>query len=149
MIFFYAAIALIFLEIAVFGAVANEIGFFTALFLCFAAGAVGVVLVQKQGFDLLTRLRAALDQGLMPMNEMFDAGCLMAAGILMIFPGFVSDAFGLALLIPSLRQHLKITLARRYGKQGSSGFNPDTGVIEGDFIRVRDDTALPPGDGPR
>jgi len=146
MIFFYAGIALIVLEIAVFGAVAGEIGFFAALLSCFAAGAVGVILVQQQGLGLLVRLRDAANRGLMPMNEMFDAACLMAAGILMIFPGFVSDAVGLVLLIPMLRQHLRSTLARRYGKEGA-GVNPDTGVIEGDFIRVRDDDALHPGAG--
>lgn len=149
MIFFYGGIALILLEIVVFGAVADEIGFFTALFLCFAAGAVGVVLVQRQGLDLLMRLRKSLDQGLMPMNEMFDAGCLMAAGILMLFPGFLSDVLGLALLLPFVRQQMRVVLARKYGKEEGGGFNPDTGVIEGDFIRVRDDAALPPGDNAR
>lgn len=148
MIFFYAGIALIVLEIAVFGAVADAIGFFSALFLCFAAGAVGVILVQREGLGLLTRLRASLDQGLMPMNEMFDAACLMAAGILMIFPGFTSDMLGLALLIPQIRNHLRVFFARRYGKEDGN-FNPDTGVIEGDFIRVREDVIPPPEGGPR
>lgn len=143
MIIFYGVTGLIFLEIAVFALVAGTIGFFTALILCFLAGLVGVYLVQQQGLDLLMNLRASFDRGEVPMDNAFDAACIMAAGILMIVPGFTSDVVGFALLVPAVRKHLRVFLAQRYGNENGS-FTPDNGVIDADFVVVRDDPSLPP-----
>lgn len=143
MIIFYGVIGLIFLEIAVFVAVAGTIGFFTALALCFLAGIAGAYLVQQQGLGMLANLRGSFDRGEVPMDDAFDAACIMAAGLFMIIPGFVSDMVGFALLIPPVRKHLRVFLAQRYGNENGS-FTPDNGVIDADFVVVRDDPFLPP-----
>ena len=140
MIFLYGAVALIFLEIAIFVMVGDAIGFLAALALFFGAGILGVALVQHQGLGLLARLKLALDRGLMPVDEMFDGACLMAAGILLFVPGFLSDILAFALLAPFIRKYMKDFLTRRYGIDGTV-VHPDTGVIEGEFIRVREDAA--------
>lgn len=138
MIFLYGAAALVFLEIAIFIMVGDAIGILWALLLFFGAGVLGVALVQHQGLGLLARLKSAMDRGLMPVDEMFDGACLMAAGMLFFLPGFLSDVIAFALLIPIIRKHLKGFLTRRYGVEGEA-MTPDNGVIEGDFIRVRED----------
>lgn len=154
MIFFYAGAALIFLEIAVFVAVADAVGFFTALLMCFFAGVFGVYLVQRQGLGLLSNLRSSFERGEMPLSNVFDAACIMAAGILMILPGFVSDFIGFILLIPFMRGYLRRFSAPQ-GREDHAGFtahrtaSPDNGVIDGDFVRVSDDTALPRNNGDR
>lgn len=143
MIIFYGVTGLIFLEIAVFALVAGSIGFFTALLLCFVAGIAGAYLVQQQGLGMLMNLRGSFDRGEMPLDDAFDAACIMAAGILMIIPGFVSDIVGFALLIPQVRKYLRVFMAQRHGHQGGS-FTPDNGIIDADFVVVRDDPSLPP-----
>ena len=140
MIFFYCSAALVFLEIAIFVLVGDAVGILTALLLFFGAGILGAALVRHQGFGLLTRLKSALDRGLMPVDEMFDGACLMAAGMLFFLPGFLSDIIAFALLVPMVRVHLRTFLTRRYGVEGGA-VNPDTGVIEGEFVRVREDVA--------
>ncbi len=138
MIFFYAAPVLVFLEIAAFIAVGSHLGVFTTLLLCFLSAVLGTAIVQHQGLGVLARVRQSLDRGLLPMDDMFDGLCLMIAGVLLILPGFVSDLVGFALLVPAVRQQVRRVLATKYGRQEGS-LNPDTGVIEGDFIRVRED----------
>jgi UPF0716 protein FxsA len=141
MIFLQAGGVLILAEILAFIAMGSLIGFFPAVSLCLLSAVTGFLIVQHQGLEALRQMQAALDKGLVPMDEMFDGICILAAGTLLIMPGFVSDLIGFALLIPAVRKKLRIVIARRFGKQDGS-FNPDTGVIEGDFIRVREEIDL-------
>jgi len=143
MIFLQAGTVLMFLEIAVFIVVGSHIGVLKTILLCALAAILGGAMVQSQGFSTLTKLQKSLDQGLMPVNEMFDGICLLMAGFLFILPGFVSDVIGFALLIPQVRHYLRDFLVRRYGMKGGD-YDPDTGVIEGEFVRIRDDEDLIP-----
>jgi UPF0716 protein FxsA len=45
---------------------------------------------------------------------MTDGGLLAAAGFLLLIPGFVTDAFGLALLVPPVRGGVRRGLGRRF-----------------------------------
>lgn len=149
MIFFYGGMALIVMEVLVFVAVCDVIGVLPALGLFVLAGVLGVFLVQQQGLGLLARMRQSLNHGLLPMNEMFDGFCLLAAGMLLILPGFLSDLVGSFLVIPALRHSLRALIARHYRRDGCGQETnaPDNGVIDGDFIRVRDDPVLPDDQG--
>jgi len=43
-------------------------------------------------------------QGEMPSSEIVTGLMLLVAGVLLVTPGFVTDIFGLSLLVPSIRQ---------------------------------------------
>lgn len=141
MIFLQAGAALFFLEIATFIGMCTIIGFFPAMGLCIISAVAGFIIVQHQGLGTLRQVQSSLDKGLMPMDELFDGICIFAAGMLLIAPGFLSDIIGFGLLIPVLRRKLRVLIAKRYGKQDGS-FNPDTGVIDGEFVRVREDVTF-------
>jgi UPF0716 family protein affecting phage T7 exclusion len=64
-------------------------------------------------------MRAELAAERIPSNSIIDTFCLMAAGCLFIFPGFISDALAILLLIPGLRH---ILLARAVTTMRSQGF---------------------------
>lgn len=147
MIFLYGFFAWVILEIATFIAAGSELGFITTILLYVAAAAVGGFLVQAQGLSTLEKAKMSYDEGIIPMDRMFDALCLMAAGFLLILPGFVSDVVAFALLMPPVRVWLRQFFSRKYGVTEGS-LNPDTGVIEGKFVRVSDeDSRITPPQG--
>ena len=52
---------------------------------------------------MLTRIREQLDAGTMPTNELIDGGLVLVGGLLLIVPGFITDAIGLLFLFPPTR----------------------------------------------
>jgi UPF0716 protein FxsA len=70
--------------------------------------------VKRQGIGTLARMRAELDDGRVPTGPMTDGGLLAAAGFLLLVPGFVTDFFGLALLLPPVRGGVRRWLGRRF-----------------------------------
>ena len=61
----------------------------------------------------MARGREQLDRGQLPARELFDGFCLVIAGALLLTPGFMTDAIGLALFVPGFRDWLRQYLGRR------------------------------------
>lgn len=137
------------LEIATFIIVGDAIGVLATLALCVFSAMAGVMIVQKQGIDTLFKGREALEAGRFPGQAMFDGFCIVAAGALLILPGFVSDALGFALLVPAVRDMLRGFLARhadiKVETYGTSYAARDPSVVDGTFERIDD----VPGDNRR
>lgn len=95
----FVILALPFLELAAFIAVGTAIGFGWALILQLAASLLGLFLLRHAGGSHVTRVRAALAEGTFSSLSADSAGgLLLFAGILLIIPGFITDAIGLTLL---------------------------------------------------
>jgi len=101
-------------EIAVFLQVVTWIGVLNTFALMVAISLCGAWLVKRQGVGTLARMRAELDDGRVPTGPMTDGGLLAAAGFLLLVPGFVTDIFGLALLVPPMRGGVRRWLGRRF-----------------------------------
>jgi UPF0716 protein FxsA len=101
-------------EIAVFLQVAHWIGVFDTLALMLVISLGGAWIVKRQGVGTIARMRRELDAGRVPTGAMVDGGMLMMAGLLLLIPGFVTDAFGLLLLLPPVRAGVRLLLARRF-----------------------------------
>lgn len=101
------------LEIAVFIVVGREIGVLPTLALVILSGLVGFSLLRTQGLDILRRIQAELDAGRMPGEALFHGALVVAAGLLLILPGFVSDIVGIALFLPPVRAAIWRALRRR------------------------------------
>jgi UPF0716 protein FxsA len=67
---------------------------------------LGAMLLRFQGWTTLQRTRLSMAQGQVPALEMLEGVLLVLAGILLLIPGFVTDAVGFLLLIPPLRRAL-------------------------------------------
>jgi UPF0716 protein FxsA len=101
-------------EIAVFLQVVQWIGVLDTLAVMLAISLVGAWLVKRQGVGTLARMRRELDDGRIPTGPMTDGGLLALAGLLLFVPGFVTDAFGLLLLLPPVRALVRTWLGRRF-----------------------------------
>jgi UPF0716 protein FxsA len=101
-------------EIAVFLQVVQWIGVLDTLVVMLVISLGGAWLVKRQGIGTFARMRAELDNGRVPTGPMTDGGLLALAGFLLLVPGFVTDAFGLLLLLPPVRTGIRAGLGRRF-----------------------------------
>jgi UPF0716 protein FxsA len=90
-------------EIFLFIFLASLVGNSLVLILAAVAGVVGVCAGISQARQAASRLRAALSSGRYPGGDAVDLGGLLVSAALLITPGFVTDAAGFLLLVPSLR----------------------------------------------
>lgn len=91
------------IEIYLFIAVGGWIGVWPTIGLVILTALVGTTLLRRQGLATLARAQAETEANRLPVRELFDGVCLLFGGMLLLTPGFMTDAFGLALLMPQLR----------------------------------------------
>ena len=77
-------------------------------------GMVGAALARREGLRAMSRIRETLMAGGLPGAEIVDAFLVLAAGLLLITPGVVTDAVGFALLIPPARRLARKGLIRYF-----------------------------------
>ena len=101
------------LEIYLLIEIGGHLGALNTVALVIATGFAGAYLARLQGMQTMLRVRASLQQGVMPAEEMLDAMLIFAAGIVLLTPGFITDIFGLLLLIPDTRLLFKRYLRKK------------------------------------
>jgi len=109
--------------------VASAIGGWVLLWLLLAAVA-GLALIRVERVAWGARLLFSVQSGAHPLASLFATGRILLAGGLLVFPGFISDAIALVLLL------MPGTWARRTSDPLRSA-NDD--VLEGEFKREPDD----------
>jgi UPF0716 protein FxsA len=102
-----------FAEIYLLIKVGAVIGAFNTVALVILTGFIGAYLARMQGMQTMLRVRTSLQQGNMPAEDLIDALLIFAAGIVLLTPGFLTDAGGLLLLFPVTRSHFKRFLKRK------------------------------------
>ncbi|MEZ4524734.1 MAG: FxsA family protein [Desulfobacterales bacterium] len=101
-------------EIFLFIEIGKTIGTLNTFLLVILSGFAGAWLARMQGMQTLLRVRASLDQGIMPAEELVDAVIIFAAGVVLLTPGFLTDVMGLVLLFPPTRFHFKRFLRHHF-----------------------------------
>ena len=94
--------------------VGTIIGALNTVILVIVTGFAGAWLARLQGMQTMIRVRSSLQQGIMPAEELMDAVLIFMAGIVLLTPGFVTDAAGLLLLIPETRNYFKRFLRYKF-----------------------------------
>ena len=150
------------IEIYLFIAVGGWIGVWPTIGLVILTALVGTTLLRQQGLATLARAQAETEANRLPVRELFDGVCLLFGGMLLLTPGFMTDAFGLALLLPQLRgligrglwkllqgsKGLHFTVYGAGGNPRSPGNGPGRGpgggpILDGEEFGVERDN--PPG----
>jgi len=96
--------------------IGTAVGAFNTLVLVILTGAAGAYLARLQGLQTMLRVRARLQQGEMPAEEMIDALIIFIAGIVLLTPGLLTDIAGLLLLFPPTRFRFKKWLRQKLDK---------------------------------
>jgi UPF0716 protein FxsA len=108
---FVAFIVVPIVEIYVLIQVGQVIGPWWTILLLVADSIIGSWLIKTEGGRAWRALRAALDSGRMPAKELADGALILVGGTLMLTPGFVTDAFGILLILPFTRPVFRRLLA--------------------------------------
>jgi UPF0716 protein FxsA len=101
-------------ELYVIVAVGQRIGVLETLLLMVVVSLVGAWLAKHEGFWVLRRIREQIDQGRVPAEELVDGALVLAAGLLLLTPGFVTDVVGILVLFPPTRAVARRALRRRF-----------------------------------
>jgi UPF0716 protein FxsA len=127
------------IELYVLIEVGSGIGALPTILLSIFTAVLGGWLVRYQGLSVLFRVRNMLDAGETPALELLEGAVLLVTGLLLLLPGFITDAFGFVMLIPPVRRLMIVRLLRRRGVlrpgAGSPGPDPNKGYIEGEYRR--------------
>ncbi len=100
-------LALPFLELVAFIAVAATVGFGWALSLVVGSSLAGLLLLRHAGGSHIARMRVVQQQGsFTALQADSSGGHILFAGILLLIPGFITDVVALCLLISPLRHAL-------------------------------------------
>lgn len=94
------------LEIAVFVQVGAALGALGVVLLTAFTAITGIAVVRIQGLTILRNMQQDWLQGRDVISSTLEGGLLLLGGLLMLMPGFISDALGAFLLVPWVRQWL-------------------------------------------
>jgi UPF0716 protein FxsA len=113
-------------ELYVIIQVGQLIGVWPTLALLLADALLGSMLLRQQGRSAWRRFNEALAQRRFPGREVADGVLIVIGGTLLLTPGFITDVFGLLLLIPPTR-----AIARRLLRRFTVGRFTVVGVPTG------------------
>ena len=83
----------------------NYIMSLSTIFLqCVVTLAAGIWLMQGENFSLWTIVESELYNNRLPAEEVVADLLLLGGGVLLVVPGLLTDALGLAVFIPAVRQ---------------------------------------------
>lgn len=150
---FLAFLAVPLIEIGLFIQVGGLIGLWPTLAIVVLTALVGTALVRSQGARALNDLRQSFAGLGDPTKPLAHGAMILFAGALLLTPGFFTDACGLLLLVPKVREALLRQLAGRikvqsfsYGTAQESNRRSGPEVIDGEFLEI--DPENPPPRGP-
>lgn len=92
------------------------IGAMNTLGLVLLTGFIGAYLARMQGLQTMHRVRASMARGITPTEDLLNALLIFAAGVVLLTPGFITDALGLLILFPATRLHIKRFLKQKFNQ---------------------------------
>jgi UPF0716 protein FxsA len=92
--------------------VGQAIGPWWTILLLVLDSILGSWLIKREGSRAFGALREALDSGRMPARELADGALILIGGTLMLTPGFVTDGFGILMILPFTRPFFRRVLTR-------------------------------------
>ncbi len=91
------------MEIAAFVVIGGQIGVWATLAMVVVTAVIGSFLLRWQGISLLRRIQSEVAAQRLPAKDLVRGAMLVVAGILLLTPGFVTDAIGFLLFVPPIQ----------------------------------------------
>lgn len=122
------------IEIGLFIQVGGFLGLWTTIGLVLLTAVVGASLVRSQGLQTLMSVQNRLQQGEMPAQQIVEGVMLAVSGVLLLTPGFMTDAMGMLVLLPAPRAAIaKYLMSKMVVKTMSGGFHQQGGFHQDPF----------------
>ncbi|MCK5525253.1 MAG: FxsA family protein [Thiomargarita sp.] len=110
------------LEIYLLITVSHSIGGWETILLVILTAILGTYLLRTQGLATLQRVQNTLQQGKVPTIAFFEGVFIFVGGILLLTPGFFTDALGFICLIPILRKLIIYLLIKRFQVKATDAY---------------------------
>lgn len=91
------------LEIFIFIESSQIIGASNTFLIVILTGVTGAYFAKSQGLKVFNELQMELSTGRSPQNSLISGVFILVGGILLLTPGFLTDVFGISLLLPPTR----------------------------------------------
>lgn len=131
------------IEIALFLEVGGWLGTWPTIGIVVLTALLGSMLLRQQGLKALGNIQGRLLAGNDPGQMLADGAMILVAGVLLLTPGFFTDAVGFLLLIPGVRttlfkwgrRNIKLNVHTAHANtQAPPGWTPPGGqTVDGDF----------------
>ena len=118
-------------EIYLFIKIGSQIGAFVTIFLIFITAIIGLYYAKYEGLNTLKSAIKQIIKNEIPVYEIISGAALAFAAILMILPGFLTDAIGLLIIFPWTRQIF-------FKKISKKNFKNKKNFIEGEYEDIDD-----------
>lgn len=152
---FLAFVMVPIIEIALFIQVGGLIGTWPTLAIVVLTAFAGTRLMKAQGALALRDVQRSFSDMRDPTEPLAHGAMILISGVLLLTPGFFTDALGLALLVPGVRKAVLAYVrarvqVRSFSSHTMHGHGPrsrysDDSVIDGEFSPL-DDADMPPKD---
>lgn len=143
-----AFLALFVLEVFVIVQVGAAIGYGLTFLLLVAGSLLGGWVVRREGGRTWRVLQESVRLGTPPERELADSAVVMAGGLLLVVPGFVTDVLGLLLVLPFTRplvRRLSGRLVERQLRVGQERLQERVGAYSAESLGL--DGLFPPHEG--
>ncbi|CUS48212.1 MAG: UPF0716 protein FxsA [Idiomarinaceae bacterium HL-53] len=123
LLLFIAFIVMPIVEITVLVQVGQEIGALATIGLVILTALIGSTLVKRQGFQTLANAQLKMAQGQLPGKELLQGFMIVVAGIMLLTPGFVTDALALLMLLPPVQAAVGLWLLQKLATSSNVHFS--------------------------
>ncbi len=123
------------IEIYLLIKIGSQIGAITTIFMIFMTAIIGVYYAKYEGLNTLKSGFSQLNKNETPAYEVISGAAIAFAALLLIIPGFVTDALGFLLIFPPTRKLIFNRLAKKIKPKE----NKKNNFIDGDFEDIEDD----------
>jgi UPF0716 protein FxsA len=132
--FFFIFIVLPAIEIFLMIEIGGKVGAFNTMALVLLTAIIGIYLAKLQGIQTLRSGMVNLYQNKIPIYELMSGASIAIAALLLVIPGFFTDAVGFLLLIPFTRRILfNIALKKK------TKIHKNNNTIDGEIIDKKED----------
>jgi UPF0716 protein FxsA len=104
------------LEIGLLVLSGQTFGVLPTILLIILTGILGAYLAKKQGLETMRKAQQDMGYGQVPGDAIIDGLCILVGAVLLLSPGFITDAIGFLLLIPVTRKVFKPLLYKLFKK---------------------------------
>jgi UPF0716 protein FxsA len=95
------------LEIGLLILSGKTLGTIPTILLIISTGVLGAWLAKKQGLHAIQQVQYQIQRGQVPGEVIIDGLCILVGGVLLLTPGFITDAIGFILLFAQTRRMVK------------------------------------------
>jgi UPF0716 protein FxsA len=110
------------IELALLFELHGIVGFLPTVLLVLLTGVAGAALVRRQGISILLKIQQELSIGNLPAPQMIDGVMVLISGALLVTPGLITDVAGFLLLVPYVREKIRMLLKKQFEAKIQSNY---------------------------